>query len=230
MACFLVLLTSSFLLLKKWFQRAQFLGPHVWSTISATCYWHRLPLGALNATVGDWGQTRRILTFGTTGRVQCHRSVEWSSPVSRREVIWWRLTYAVDQEEKKVKIRRENAPRKASLEYRVQLPFFIPVCGFFHGAKLQNIKEAMAWLLWGVWLDWTLQLDFNSSEKKCMALRSEWPGSGPASLFLCNLQPVMPASSLPPVGWGWRGVNVPSLKGWLLSFPNTYTCRALGTW
>lgn len=32
---------------------------------------------------------------------------------------------------------------------KIQSPaaFFIPVCGFFHGAKLQNIKEAMARLL-----------------------------------------------------------------------------------
>lgn len=50
-----------------------------------------------------------------------------------------------EKEEGKVKRGRGDAPRKASLEYRVQLPFFlIPVCGFFHGAKLQNTKEAMA--------------------------------------------------------------------------------------
>lgn len=89
-------------------------------------------------------------------------------------------------------------------------------------SQVAKHQRGHAWLLWGVWLDWTLQLDFNSSEKKCMALRSEWPGSGPASLFLYNLQQVKPASTLPPVGWGWRGVNVPSLEGWLLSFHNTY--------
>ena len=141
MACFLVLLTSSFLLLKKWFQRAQFIGPHVWSPISATCYWHRLPLGALKATVGDWGQTRRILTFGTKERVQCQRSVEWSSPVSMREIIWWHLTYAVNKEERKVKIWRENAPRKASLEYRVQLPFLYEFVVSFMELSCKNIEE-----------------------------------------------------------------------------------------
>ena len=47
-------------------------------------------------------------------------------------------------------IRQENAPQKAASEYRVQLPFFMPVCGFPYGAKLQNTKEAMARLFWGV--------------------------------------------------------------------------------
>jgi len=56
-----------------------------------------------------------------------------------------------EKEEGKVIRRQENAPRKAASECRVQLSFFLPVCGFLHAAKLQNSKEAVARLLfWGI--------------------------------------------------------------------------------
>lgn len=49
-----------------------------------------------------------------------------------------------------------------------------------------------------------------------MALQSEWPGSGPASLLMCYLQQVKG----PPLHHLWSGggmgINVPSLEGQLL--------------
>ena len=51
------------------------------------------------------------------------------------------MTYAVNKEERKVKIRRENAPRKASLEYRVQLPFLYEFVVSFMELSCKNIEE-----------------------------------------------------------------------------------------
>lgn len=137
--------------------------------------------------------------------VQCQRSVEWSSPVSMREIIWWHLTYAVNKEERKVKIRRENAPRKASLEYRVQLPFLYQFVVSFMELSCKNIEEATAWRLWGVWLDWTLQLDLNSSGKEVhgFAVRVAWVRSSFIAHVLSSTVKGAPAP--PPVGWGWHG-------------------------
>ena len=50
---------------------------------------------------------------------------------------------------KRKKGENKEGERAEESIVRIQSPaaFFMPVCGFFLGAKLQNIKEGMAWLL-----------------------------------------------------------------------------------
>ena len=54
---------------------------------------------------------------------------------------------------KKVKIRRENAPRKASLEYRVQLPFLCQFVASFMEPSCKTSKRA--WHGSSEEFDWT---------------------------------------------------------------------------
>lgn len=47
----------------------------------------------------------------------------------------------MDQEERKAKMRRENEPRKASLEYRVQLPFLYQFVASFMEPSCKTSKR-----------------------------------------------------------------------------------------
>lgn len=120
------------------------MGPNICSTIFATHQWYRPPLGVLKAIVGDGERKRQFWPLEPQG-VCNSKGQQNGSLISLRTVAplpppslfllttidacfsetnhWWHLTYAVKKEEGKVERGQENAPRKASLEYRVRLPF-----------------------------------------------------------------------------------------------------------
>lgn len=103
-----------------------------------------------------------------------------------------------------MKIRRECS-KEGIIRRQSPVAFFIPVCGFLHGAKSlakHQRGHSMAPLRSVTGLDPAIRLP--SSGKEVHGFTVGWPGSGPASLLMCYLQQLVPPP--PPVGvavaWG----------------------------
>lgn len=125
-------------------------------------------------------------------------------PMSQRESIddTW---YVQWKRRGKSGKRTGECSKKGHIGIQSPPALFIPVHDFLHGANLQNTKEAMARLFWGVWLSWALELDLESPGKEVMWFGKQSDLSPGAASWFLN---VWPSAGLSSLNHLWKGAGV----------------------